>query len=57
MVIWLSGSRAASGRDIRYETADGIAKITIDRPDVRNAFRPQTTRELIRAFDSHGTTR
>ena len=37
--------------DIRYETAEGIAKITIDRPEVRNAFRPQTTRELIRAFD------
>jgi len=38
--------------DIRYETAEGIAKITIDRPEVRNAFRPLTTRELIRAFDS-----
>ena len=37
--------------DIRYETADGIAKITIDRPEVRNAFRPLTTKELIRAFD------
>jgi len=37
--------------DIRYETAEGIAKITIDRPEVRNAFRPQTTAELIRAFD------
>jgi len=37
--------------DIRYETADGIAKITIDRPEVRNAFRPATTAELIRAFD------
>jgi naphthoate synthase len=37
--------------DIRYETADGIAKITIDRPEVRNAFRPLTVRELIRAFD------
>jgi naphthoate synthase len=37
--------------DIRYETAEGIAKITIDRPEVRNAFRPRTTRELIRAFD------
>ena len=30
--------------DIRYETATGIAKITIDRPEVRNAFRPLTTR-------------
>ena len=41
--------------DIRYEVgageAEGIAKITIDRPEVRNAFRPLTTKELIRAFD------
>jgi len=37
--------------DIRYATNDGIAKITIDRPEVRNAFRPATTAELIRAFE------
>jgi naphthoate synthase len=37
--------------DIRYETAEGIAKVTIARPEVRNAFRPLTTTELIRAFD------
>ena len=37
--------------DIRYETADGIAKITIDRPEVRNAFRPLTVKELKQAFD------
>jgi naphthoate synthase len=37
--------------DIRYEKADGIAKITIDRPDVRNAFRPQTLAELRDAFN------
>jgi len=38
--------------DIRYETAEGMAKITIDRPDVRNAFRPLTVKELIRAFEA-----
>jgi naphthoate synthase len=37
--------------DIRYEKAEGIAKITINRPDVRNAFRPLTVRELILAFE------
>jgi naphthoate synthase len=37
-------------RDIRYEQAEGITKITIDRPEVRNAFRPETVRELIDAF-------
>jgi naphthoate synthase len=38
--------------DIRYETSpEGIAKVTINRPEVRNAFRPQTVAELIRAFD------
>jgi naphthoate synthase len=36
--------------DIAYELADGIAKITIDRPEVRNAFRPQTLAELRDAF-------
>src|SRR5262249_24106267 len=39
--------------DIRYETStDGIAKVTIARPEVRNAFRPQTVAELLRAFDA-----
>jgi naphthoate synthase len=37
--------------DIRYETAEGIAKITIDRPEVRNAFRPETVIELSEAFE------
>jgi naphthoate synthase len=38
-------------QDIRYEIADGIAKITIDRPEVRNAFRPETVIELSDAFN------
>jgi naphthoate synthase len=38
--------------DVRYATLDGIAKITINRPEVRNAFRPLTVNELIRAFDA-----
>jgi naphthoate synthase len=37
--------------DIRYELADGIAKITINRPEVRNAFRPETVIELSDAFN------
>ncbi len=38
-------------RDILYAKADeGIAKITINRPEVRNAFRPETVAELQRAF-------
>ena len=38
--------------DIKYErTSDGIAKITINRPKVRNAFRPLTVGELKQAFD------
>ena len=51
---------AAEYEDIRYELATGegwdaseptIAKITIDRPEVRNAFRPETVIELIDAFE------
>ena len=43
----------ASGdyEDITYETAEGIAKVTICRPEVRNAFRPRTVVELSRAFE------
>jgi naphthoate synthase len=37
--------------DIRYEKAEALAKITIDRPEVRNAFRPQTLSELRAAFE------
>jgi naphthoate synthase len=48
MVEW---KPAGEFEDVRYETWVGVAKITIDRPEVRNAFRPRTTRELIAAFD------
>ena len=41
---------AGDFEDILYERADGIAKITINRPEVRNAFRPQTLAELRDAF-------
>src|SRR6266508_4448504 len=37
--------------DIRYETAEGIAKLIICRPEVRNAFRPKTLYELADAFE------
>jgi naphthoate synthase len=48
-VTWTS---AGDYSDIRYETSgDGIAKITIDRPEVRNAFRPQTIVEISGALE------
>jgi naphthoate synthase len=38
-------------QDIRYEKWRGVAKITINRPEVRNAFRPQTLFEMSAAFE------
>src|SRR5881397_3924543 len=46
---WL---RSGDYSDIRYETAGGVAKVTINRPDLRNAFRPLTVVEMARAFDT-----
>jgi naphthoate synthase len=45
-----SWERRGSYRDIRMDVAEGIAKLTIARPEVRNAFRPQTLFELADAF-------
>jgi naphthoate synthase len=54
VVDW-HASGPADGRDytdIVYQTAEGIAKITINRPEVRNAFRPTTLFELSHAFNA-----
>lgn len=42
---------AKSFTDILYEKAEGIAKITINRPRVRNAFRPLTVEEMMQALE------
>ncbi len=42
--------KAKDYSDIIYEKLDGIAKITINRPEVRNAFRPETVAEMYSAF-------
>ena len=47
----LDWQSAGDYSDILYEKAGGIAKITINRPEVRNAFRPLTVQEMIRALD------
>lgn len=48
-VQWRS---AGEYRDILYHKAEGIAKITINRPEVRNAFRPLTVKEMIDALQN-----
>jgi naphthoate synthase len=52
---WVAGTGGDAFEDVRYELAPvrsgTIAKITIDRPEVHNAFRPQTVIELAEAFE------
>ena len=48
---WVTAPGGESFTDIKYQVGDGIAKITINRPQVRNAFRPETIIELKNAFD------
>ena len=51
-MVTATWTTAAEFEDIRYETSgDGIAKITIARPEVRNAFRPQTIVEISDALE------
>ena len=47
---WAPAKGGSEFVDVKYEVGDGIAKITINRPEVRNAFRPQTIIELQQAF-------
>ncbi|MBK8481134.1 MAG: 1,4-dihydroxy-2-naphthoyl-CoA synthase [Proteobacteria bacterium] len=46
----IAWERVRDYSDIEYEKAEGIAKLTINRPEVRNAFRPQTVMQLIAAL-------
>jgi naphthoate synthase len=47
---WGMAPGGESFTDIKYQMSDGMAKITINRPELHNAFRPQTIIELIEAF-------
>ncbi|MBP9122349.1 MAG: 1,4-dihydroxy-2-naphthoyl-CoA synthase [Ignavibacteriaceae bacterium] len=47
MIEW---KQAGDFSDIIYEKAEGIARITINRPEVRNAFRPETVTQMFNAF-------
>ena len=48
---WQRTEGSENFTDVRYEIAEGMAKITINRPEVRNAFRPETLAELQSAFN------
>ena len=48
----MTWEKIADFEDIRLEkTSDGVAETAINRPEVRNAFRPETVNELLVALD------
>ena len=47
-IVWV---QAGEFEDIKYEKAEGMAKLTINRPEVRNAFRPLTVMEMQKALE------
>lgn len=49
MINWI---QVKEYQDITYHKADGIARIAFNRPEVRNAFRPETIQEMIEAFEN-----
>jgi naphthoate synthase len=49
--VSLTWERIKEYTDIIYDRAEGIARITINRPEIHNAFRPLTVNELIDAFN------
>jgi naphthoate synthase len=51
MISALKWNKSGDFKDILYDKAEGIAKITINRPEVRNAFRPLTVQEMMKALE------
>lgn len=45
-------SKVNNYEDVIYEKAKGVAKVTINRPHKRNAFRPETVQEMLHAFEN-----